>query len=214
MRVPIAESRDCGENAFTRRERRFGLEPQPRPRIRPRPGSRRPADDLLACPEVRVERLRARSRQAPLRLPEPQQRDDEVSTRIGAHELDRMVPLAEPDLDSVCELPLKRLAARPVGTDSAKRRLHRQPARLVERDQTSHVRSLTPHNARVCAAVIQVCANSKWHSAPVPFVTPPNDPRLPCSPPWRVGSTHAPRRAANGTRSQCHLTASKTGAPG
>lgn len=120
-----------------------------------------------------IERTRARTRETPMRPPCPHQRDNEVTPRIGPHELDGMMPLAEPDLDAVGELPLKRLPASPVQANRTDRTLHRNTASLVERREARHAASVPRRDAQNHAKhsplgvrfQMALAACATWHRA-------------------------------------------------
>jgi hypothetical protein len=86
--------------------------------------------------------------------PGAQQGDGEIAPGVGTHERNRVMPLAEPDPHTVRELPLKRLAPRPVEADSADRNLDRHTTCLVKRGKASHFPSLSrPTNTKPCRSV-------------------------------------------------------------
>jgi len=149
---------DDGNHRFSARECVLGLPPEPRPGIRPGPSANL-SPERAYHPEVPLERLPARASETPLRLPDPQERRGEVATRVGPHELDAVMPVAEPDLDPVRELPRKRLPPSPIKTDRTQRRLHGNPAGFVEREEACHVSSIAGHWIHVCAHLERVRAS-------------------------------------------------------
>jgi hypothetical protein len=172
VRMAFPQPHDRDEDAFAARECPLGLESQPRPGVRPRSSPLSIPSDRLDGVEVRVERLGPRSSQASLRRPDPKQRHNEVAASVGSHEFDRVMPLAEPDLDPIGELPLKSLPTCPVGTDGTQRHLHRDTTSLVEGDQASHAPSVAGRDTQVCDGVARLGCGFKWHSASVPFGLP------------------------------------------
>jgi len=90
------------------------------------------------------------------------------------HEPHGVMPLAEPDANTVRELPLERLPACAIKADRTDRRLDGHPAGFVERRQgvswrrACH-RGVAPHcHARRTGA----CRSSKWHSLRVSIGMP------------------------------------------
>ena len=138
--MPLAQPQDGRQHALTAREARLGVQPKPRPRIRPWPLPRRGTAERTHRVDVVLERARPRTREAPVRTPGAHERHGKIASGVRSHECHRVMPLAQPDPHAVSELPLERPAARTVKADRADRHLHRHAAGLVERGQTSHAR--------------------------------------------------------------------------
>lgn len=141
-RVPREQPRDHGERVLAACEAGLGLLPQARPGVGSRSRARGTARSRAQRGEVRIERARACARHAAVRPPRAHQRDDEIAPRITTQELERVMPLAEPDPHPVRELALERPPARAIQTDRTHGRLHGNPTSFVERRQACHADSL------------------------------------------------------------------------
>ncbi len=134
--------RDRSQHVAAACEGPLGLAAEPGPGVRPRPAPECRAPERAHGLDMAVERTRARAREAPLRPPDPQQRDREIPPRIGTQKRDRVMPLTEPDPNTVRHLALERLPPRAIETDRAHRHLHRNTAGFVESREACHALSL------------------------------------------------------------------------
>ena len=151
LRVTFSQPPDRRQNALATRKALLGLAPQPRPGIRARPRTHHGPPERTHSFRMRRQRPRPSPRQASLRPPDPQQSDAEIPARVGAHELRRVMPLAEPNPHTMRELALECPAPRAVETNRADRHLDRDATCLVERGKSRHAASVSDPRTRNCA---------------------------------------------------------------
>ena len=172
--MPCPQSRDRGERALPLRERGLGLFPQARPGVGAGPPPLDGAPERPHGLEVRIERSRARTSETPVRTPGAQQRDGKVAPGIGAQERDGVMPLAEPDPNTVSELTLESHPTSAIQANGTNRLLERHPTSFVERRQTRHAPSVSARGATgPCRAATSRCRSPhRTHDAD------PDEPQL------------------------------------